>query len=231
MKEVKIESPLFSDVIQVTEPTDRAHADIVNAAPLTAFENTLALKKITEELSSAQKEFQTNISQDVAEAMKSGAAIISITIPADGWEDSEDEEYPYCINMTAEESTAESFPVITLDRASMQIAAQAGLCPIAETRDGCIRFLSKTIPTETICGMAALLNAGGSTGGGSGSDYTLPPATATKLGGVKIGNGLNVAQDGTVSVDGQAVIAEVSATEDETTEMMDAVFGETEDNG
>lgn len=40
------------------------------------------------------------------------------------------------------------------------------------------------------------------TGGGSGEGYTLPPASATTLGGVKIGSGINVTADGTISADG-----------------------------
>lgn len=39
-------------------------------------------------------------------------------------------------------------------------------------------------------------------GGGSGSGYTLPTATETRLGGVKIGSGVSVAADGTISVSG-----------------------------
>ena len=38
-------------------------------------------------------------------------------------------------------------------------------------------------------------------GGDSGS-YTLPPATASTLGGVIVGNGLSIEQDGTLSADG-----------------------------
>lgn len=40
------------------------------------------------------------------------------------------------------------------------------------------------------------------TGGGSGEGYTLPPASATTLGGVKIGSGINVTADGTISAEG-----------------------------
>lgn len=39
-------------------------------------------------------------------------------------------------------------------------------------------------------------------GSGSGSTYILPPATANVLGGVKIGDGINVQPDGTISVSG-----------------------------
>lgn len=37
---------------------------------------------------------------------------------------------------------------------------------------------------------------------GGGGSYTLPPATANTLGGVKIGSGVNVTSDGTISVTG-----------------------------
>lgn len=38
--------------------------------------------------------------------------------------------------------------------------------------------------------------------GGGGGGYTLPTATANRLGGVKIGNGVTVQDDGTISVSG-----------------------------
>lgn len=42
----------------------------------------------------------------------------------------------------------------------------------------------------------------GNGGGGSGSGYTLPTATSSRLGGVKIGSGIDVQNDGTISVSG-----------------------------
>lgn len=42
----------------------------------------------------------------------------------------------------------------------------------------------------------------GSGGTGGGGSYTLPTATALRLGGVKIGSGVNVSDDGTISVSG-----------------------------
>lgn len=38
-------------------------------------------------------------------------------------------------------------------------------------------------------------------GGGGGTSYTLPPATTSSLGGIIVGSGLSVAQDGTLSAD------------------------------
>lgn len=40
--------------------------------------------------------------------------------------------------------------------------------------------------------------------GGGGGQYTLPPATEQTLGGIKVGNGLSVESDGTLSADGGA---------------------------
>ena len=39
-------------------------------------------------------------------------------------------------------------------------------------------------------------------GGGGGGSYTLPPATASTLGGVKVGSGLSVTAEGVLSADG-----------------------------
>ncbi len=44
-------------------------------------------------------------------------------------------------------------------------------------------------------------STGGSTSGGGSSDYTLPAATSSSLGGVKVGTNLSIAADGTLSVD------------------------------
>lgn len=43
---------------------------------------------------------------------------------------------------------------------------------------------------------------GDAIGSGGGEPYVLPTATAQRLGGVKIGDGVNVSEDGTISVSG-----------------------------
>ena len=45
-----------------------------------------------------------------------------------------------------------------------------------------------------------------------GTPYTLPPATATTLGGVKVGTGLNIAPDGTLSAAEQCALPAATAT-------------------
>lgn len=61
--------------------------------------------------------------------------------------------------------------------------------------------------------------SGGSSGGG-GSVYVLPPASATRRGGVKIGNGINVTEDGLISVDAETILMDydVMATDEEVDE-------------
>ena len=48
--------------------------------------------------------------------------------------------------------------------------------------------------------------------GGEGGSYTLPPATASVLGGVKVGAGLTVAQDGTLAAEGIVPAANQAAS-------------------
>ena len=51
------------------------------------------------------------------------------------------------------------------------------------------------------------------TGGGGGGLYVLPPATANTLGGVKVGQGLSITSDGTLSIDGGCGSFDFSTTE------------------
>lgn len=56
-----------------------------------------------------------------------------------------------------------------------------------------------------------VLDFGIPAGAGTGSSYALPPATASTLGGVKIGAGIHVSADGTIDV--QALIDRIAALE------------------
>ena len=53
----------------------------------------------------------------------------------------------------------------------------------------------------------------------SGGEYTLPAATASTLGGVKVGSGLSVTSDGTLSADG------VTPAENQADSSADSVAG------
>ncbi len=47
-----------------------------------------------------------------------------------------------------------------------------------------------------------------------GGTYVLPAATTTRLGGVKVGNGLNVAPDGTLSVNQEQVMTDADLVDE-----------------
>ena len=61
------DSPVFSSSLPITETSDPAHADNINAGPKQVFENTLVLKKIL-------------------------GSVLEVPLPADGWEG---DDYPY----------------------------------------------------------------------------------------------------------------------------------------
>lgn len=74
-----------------------------------------------------------------------------------------------------------------------------------------------------------VLSTGSGGGGGTGGgDYVLPTATATRLGGVRIGDGVNVDAVGSISVDAQSVLAGAVASGSDTEEMLNEVFNEPE---
>lgn len=143
-----------------------------------------------------------------------GAAItpVRLAIGKDAWEESDSEKYPYYNNVECELSEEKHLPLVGIDEESEDTAFACGLRQQAEAFDGYVRFWARVIPTEDITCTVDLVGRGGDAGG-SGS-YVLPAASDAVLGGVKVGNGLKIAQDGTLS--------DNFATHDET----GALFGE-----
>lgn len=79
----------------------------------------------------------------------------------------------------------------------------------------------------TLAEGSLLTGSGGNPGSGSGgAEYVLPVATASRLGGVKIGSGIDSSSDGTISVDKLKLLDEAIATENDTNEMLTGIFGE-----
>lgn len=74
-----------------------------------------------------------------------------------------------------------------------------GLAPFAQTLEGTLRLWAERVPQKDIHASLALLrdSSGLTLVGGA----LLTPATAEQIGGVKVGPGLNVTEDGTLSVD------------------------------
>jgi hypothetical protein len=165
-----------------------------------------------------------------------GAAIIKdITIPHTGWtwqEGNPDEqgetnmdEYCNYVDVPVEEATEAQFPSVALHKAALETAKNAGLCPTVQTLAGALRFWAKSSPDEDMEATIALVSPGSSSsGGGGGSTYVLPVATATRLGGVKVGKGISVAEDGTITASTSGISPDDMASTEDTESMLDEVF-------
>ena len=102
---------------------------------------------------------------------------------------------------------------------SFHIAEDAGVVNGCETGDGVVKFYSKEIPAADISTCIILFGKGG----GGESDLTV--ATREQLGHVKIGNGIEVTEDGTISANAK-VSEDQIATSDDTSEMLKEIYGE-----
>lgn len=172
----------------------------------------------------------------VGEALQKQGGIakeVVFLLQPNSWQEGEDERYPFYSDLIDEDVTEEMRPDALLDEDSFGAASAARVCPAIRSYEGYVRFLAKTQPTEKISGVLYLLTKGGS-GGGGGGEYTLPTATETRLGGVKIGTGLDVEVDGTAFINREEVaidvtpivIDEASSTDSDVEDMIDDVFGE-----
>lgn len=136
------------------------------------------------------------------------AIVTQLIIPSIGWvkvgsDELDEDGYRYRIDIMVDGLTAEHFPNIAIARGDIQIAYDAALCPSAETLEGCLRLWAMNLPKGDITANAVFLAPLTVDGvePGTGTTYVLPMASAETLGGIKIGKGLNIAQDGTVSTE------------------------------
>lgn len=150
-----------------------------------------------------------------------GSAVIKdIVIPTAGWVKDESGCY---VDVPMDEAQEDLYPAVSLHSDSLSIAKTAGFSPSVLAISGALRFWADEIPAADLNATAALLYGSGGSGGGGGIGV-LPIATRLTLGGVKIGDGVNVASDGTISTDDAAIINDVAATETDANEMLDEVF-------
>ena len=148
-----------------------------------------------------------------------------ITIPAEGWRKDGAGAYPMRLELPMEVSEY-MIPELTVLPESIAGANACGLAPFAQTVKDALRLWAEKAPQEDIrAGLALLRNASGVyIGGGSGSTdggSAAVPATKDRLGCVKVGEGLRVTGDGTISVD--------MASDAEVEEMLGEVFGRKEE--
>ena len=114
------------------------------------------------------------------------------------------------------------FPSVALHKAALEVAKRAGLCPTVQALAGVLRFWARNIPTADMSATVALWAPGGTAGGGSA--YVLPVATATRLGGVKIGSGVSVSADGTISASTSGITQDEVVSAADTDKMLDEIF-------
>ena len=143
-----------------------------------------------------------------------------LTIPAEGWTEDGAGAYQKRREIPMEVSE-HMIPVLTVLPESAGDATACGLAPFAQTAEGVLRVWAERAPDADIrAGLALLRNASGiyiGSGTGGGDAVT---ATPDRLGCVKVGSGLNVTEDGTLSVD--------MASDEEVEAMLGEVFGQKE---
>lgn len=150
---------------------------------------------------------------------------MDIVIPASGWTAQTGAAYPVQRDIPVASATETMIPFLTVLPAGMAAADACGLAPLAQTLKGAVRVFAKCAPAQDI---AASLSLAGDASGfcvlGGGEAYTLPPATADTLGGVKIGSGVTVQNNGTISVNTVQVAEEAAASDESAEEMLDEIF-------
>ncbi len=137
-----------------------------------------------------------------------GFSVISFEIPADGWK-SDSERNGFYADVDNGVVKAAHFPFATLAYESLSAAGNCGFMPVVNALDGKLRFYAQIKPDSAISGTCCLFSEG--VGGGSGGNSSGGPmaiATAATLGGVKIGNGISVTSDGTISVNPDKVMTD-----------------------
>lgn len=177
---------------------------------------------------------QSIVTRAVVEQLIAGATVKKeITIPKDGWEDStknigEDNEeaeesdvddgWGLHVDIPVDGVTEDMQPFVSVHPAYIETARNCELLTVSRTLDGAVRLYAKSVPTADMTATLTLLCATSGTisGGVSGETGAIPVASYTQLGGVKVGEGLTVDTDGTLSVNkGEVVTDEDMADEAE----------------
>lgn len=171
--------------------------------------------------------------REVVEQLISEAVVRrEITIPAKGWNsctglEEAEQVAGDCVYFDLEQEDVEGdhVPAVSIYPQFLETATACGLLPVANCLDGKVRFFAATSPGKEIKAQLVLVRPSvGFAPSGPGSLYTLPIATADTLGGVKIGDGIGVTVDGTISADASEAVAKQMATQEE----IDALLAEIE---
>ena len=214
---------VLKEISQHNDAPD-AHAKIITEAVSTALKTLEESGKVVNE-----ERVKEIISGQIGG--KGSAIIKDITIPADGWDwqrESGDEEtlrddFRCVVDVAVDDVTEDMFPSVALHKAALEVAKRAGLCPTVQANAGVLRFWARNAPEADMAATVALVSPSGASGGGS-SSYVLPVATATRLGGVKIGSGVSVSADGTISASTSGITQDEVVSAADTDKMLDEIF-------
>ena len=185
-----------------------------------------------DDLENVELELYTKLKNELS-GNSAAVLIKDITIPAAGWtwqRDSDEQgewvmdEYRYFVDVPVEGAAETQYPSVALHKAALETAKNAGLCPTVQTLAGALRFWAMETPEADMDASVALISPNSSGGGNSGTTYVLPIATATRLGGVKIGSGISVAADGTITASSSGIKPDDMASSEDTEAMLDEVF-------
>lgn len=227
--------------------------DLEQAVAAVKEETAQALEEHNADSSAHAKAIKATVQSMVASgelaAGGSQAAVSEITIPAEGWQNvgtvngtTEDadgdgeagtdgsESGGLYLDIAVEGVTEDMIPLLFIYQADLETARQCGFSTSVRTLEGVVRVYSQAAPASAIRATLALFGSGGTASGGG--SYILQAATATTLGGVKVGDGLSVTEDGTLSVDATnlseeaaAALVEATTESDENVEqMLDETF-------
>lgn len=175
------------------------------------------------EVSSKRAEQAAQNANAAAQSIFEIYTIREITIPADGWRLGTGTAY-YDLNQS--DITEDMMPIISIWTESLYAAKKCGMSTVACTFAEKLRVYAEKAPTkELYANLLLLKTSGGTAGGEGGGNYVLPVATPSRLGGVKVGENVEVTPDGTISVDEKSVLSDVIATDIESKEMIDSIFG------
>lgn len=164
-------------------------------------------------------------------------AVTYITLTAAGWT-GEEAPYEQTVSVDGAEEGTEAVLVRNLADSATREEQKAynkayGIVSsgTAELTEGSAVFRVYDKPAIDLSVGLMGIGSGSSGPAGGGYVYILPTATADRLGGVKIGEGIDVENDGTISADSQMIADTVAAQDGEVTEMINEVFGPGEPEG
>ena len=142
---------------------------------------------------------------DAATAISAYGTEVAVTLTAAGWTGA---AAPYAQTVAVAGLLANSYGDIgpaNSATAAQRAAYRAALIAVTAQADGSVTLVADG--DKPAVDIPAVVRFGGllDTGGGGGGSYTLPAATADTLGGIKVGPGLSVEADGTLSAMGGGI--------------------------